>query len=84
MITVYITKNCPSCIKALQYLEKMNIPYDYVDVNQDSKAYMKLSKHKLKHVPQLFIGEQVIWGGIETLKTMKPDEIKNLENLLGK
>ena len=61
-VEIYSTKTCPFCVKAKDFLEKNNIPYDEYIVNVDVKKEdiqarvdaMGLTNIEIRTVPQIF------------------------------
>ena len=43
MINIYGLKNCDSCRKAIKYLKKNNLSYEFIDIKNDL-----LKKNKIK------------------------------------
>ena len=44
IIRFYATKWCPDCIRARKLLDSLNVPYEYIDVNQDKEARQYVEK----------------------------------------
>ena len=42
-VKVYTKKNCPQCIMTKQYMDKLNIEYETIDVtdNEEAREYVK-------------------------------------------
>ena len=40
----YSTEWCGDCVRSKKLLEKMNIPYEEIDIDFDKEAYKKVSK----------------------------------------
>jgi glutaredoxin len=73
-ITVYGREGCTYCDKAKDYLRKMNLPFNYVDINEDFDAAMELKEKfgAFKTVPQIVIDNELI-GGYSELTWMIVD-----------
>ena len=42
MINVYGLKNCDSCRKAVKFLKKINLSYEFIDIKSDFLKKIKL------------------------------------------
>jgi len=62
-VTVYSTKNCPYCRMAKAFLDKHGIPYEEIDVGEDSDAAKKMiDLSGQRGVPVLIVNNEVIVG----------------------
>ncbi len=69
-VTVYSTKFCPYCRSAENLLEHLGIKYEKVDLTGDFQARKDLvAKTKMRTVPQIFFGEELI-GGFDELNAL--------------
>jgi len=61
---IYSTAICPYCVRAKMLLEKRNISYIEVKVDEDVKMFEKMLKlsNGRQSVPQIFIDEKHIGG----------------------
>ena len=53
MIKIYTLPYCPYCINSLRILNKMNIDYENIIVNENNKNEIK-KKHNYNTFPQIF------------------------------
>ena len=62
-VTVYSTKNCPYCRMAKAFLDKHGIPYEEIDVGEDSDAAKKMiDLSGQRGVPVIIVDNEVIVG----------------------
>ena len=62
-VTVYSTSTCPYCIRAKQFLNENNIPFENYDVSSDQqKAEEMIQKSGQMGVPVLDIEGEIIVG----------------------
>jgi len=62
-VTVYSTKNCPYCRMAKAFLDKHGIPYEEIDVGEDSDAAKKMTDLSgQRGVPVIIVDNEVIVG----------------------
>ena len=70
-VLVYSTPTCPYCIRAKQFLNENNIPFENYDVSTDSaKAQEMIQKSGQMGVPVIEIEGEIIVG-------FDKDRIKN-------
>jgi len=80
-VTLYTTKFCPYCIRALRMLSKKGVPYKNIDVNKNQELYKKIKKETGSNtVPQIFIGDDFI-GGYDEMNQL--DKEGKLDSMLG-
>ncbi|MDW7668746.1 MAG: glutaredoxin 3 [Bacillota bacterium] len=80
-VTLYTTKFCPYCIKALRMLSKKEVSYKNIDVNKNQELYKKIKKQTGSNtVPQIFIEEEFI-GGYDEMNQL--DKEGKLDSMLG-
>ena len=80
-VTLYTTKVCPYCIRALRMLSKKGVTYDNIDVNKNQDLYERIKKQTGRDtVPQIFIGEKFI-GGYDEMNQLDKEE--KLDSILG-
>lgn len=62
-VKIYSTTWCVYCRMAKEYLDKLGVPYEEIDIEKDPKAaeYIMGKSHSAG-VPQIEIGEEVILG----------------------
>ncbi len=82
MLTVYSKNHCPFCDQAKALLNKKNIPFNEVkiDENTDARQFIVESGHRT--VPQIYKGTELfVEGGYTGLAKLTDQEIKQrLEN----
>jgi len=62
-VMVYSTSTCPFCVQAKDFLKKMKVPFEDINVNEDRKAAMEMiQKSGQTGVPVLDIDGEVITG----------------------
>jgi NADH-dependent peroxiredoxin subunit F len=62
-VTVYSTKNCPYCRMAKAFLDKHGVPYEGIDVGEDSNAAKKMIELSgQRGVPVIVVDDEVIIG----------------------
>jgi alkyl hydroperoxide reductase subunit F len=62
-VTVYSTKNCPYCRKAKAFLDKHGVPYDSIDVGENTDAAKKMiALSGQRGVPVIIVDDEVIIG----------------------
>lgn len=44
-VTVYTTPNCTGCRLTKRELDKLNLPYDTVDLDTDAESYAYVTEH---------------------------------------
>lgn len=72
-VTVYTKPGCIHCDRTKDYMNRLGISYDEVDVTQDDEARSKLvDEWGFRVVPVVETGEDV-WSGF------KPDKIKEID-----
>lgn len=73
-ITIYSTGTCPICDKTKQLLNKWNIPYNELRVDQDTAALREMAKltNGARAVPQIAIDGKWI-GGFSELTELHMD-----------
>ena len=65
-VTVYTTQYCPHCRRAKDLLRSRNIPFQEIDIAEDSKTRNEIEKKTgWMTVPMIFIGEEFIGGADE-------------------
>jgi alkyl hydroperoxide reductase subunit F len=62
-VTVFSTKNCPYCRMAKAFLDKHDVPYESVDVGEDTDAAEKMIELSgQRGVPVITVDDEVIVG----------------------
>lgn len=82
-LTVYSKDNCPYCIRAKQYLDRLGIEYEEINVSTDPtmREWLKARGHRT--VPQIYLGDELfVEGGCDGLtKLTKAEIITKLVNM---
>lgn len=79
-ITVYTTDYCPFCVNAKTLLQRLELPFTEVNLENNHELRMRLSKENngWRTVPMIFIGDHFV-GGFTELKSLHDrDELKDL------
>jgi alkyl hydroperoxide reductase subunit F len=62
-VTIYSTQNCPYCRMAKAFLEKHNVPYENLDVGNDTVSAQKMiALSGQRGVPVIMVDDEVIVG----------------------
>ena len=79
-VTVYSTAGCPICVKAKSMLDKWQIAYDEVMIDQDNAAMREFAEvtRNARTVPQIVIDGQVIGGFSELTELHMDGELDEL------
>jgi glutaredoxin 3 len=65
-VKMYITNNCPYCIRAKNLLDHKNIAFDVVDLTGQPEEIQALkNRTHWKTVPQIFINNKLVGGYTE-------------------
>ena len=79
-VIIYSTRICPFCVRAKNFFDKKEIPYENIMVDQNPKQLqIMMEKTKRQSVPQIFIGDYHV-GGFDEL--VEHDMDGKLEELL--
>jgi glutaredoxin 3 len=63
MITIYTTKYCPFCRRAVDTLVQLGVSFHLIDVSDNPEARAALTERTgSKTVPQIFVKDQFIGG----------------------
>ena len=81
-IEIYMTNNCPFCVKAKSLLKKKNLKFSEIDISNDKALREKMTSmaNGAQSVPQIFV-DNVHIGDCD--KIYKLDHEKKLDKLLG-
>lgn len=74
MITIYTKNNCPFCDMAKQLLDKREVSYESINIeeNPDAREFLVDGGHR--SVPQIFKNNEHIPGGYQGLSGMSEEE----------
>lgn len=63
-VTIYTKDYCPYCVRAKQLLERLQQPYEEIDISKHPEVLPDLVAKSggRKTVPQIFVGERHIGG----------------------
>ena len=79
-VIIYSTRICPFCVRAKNFFDKREIPYEDIMVDQNpDQLQIMMEKTKRQSVPQIFIGDYHV-GGFDEL--VEHDMDGKLEELL--
>ncbi len=79
-IIIYTTNSCPYCVKAKMLLQKKQVKFEEINVNNDEIREEMIAKSGgRKTVPQIFIGSKHI-GGCDDLYELENQ--KKLDELI--
>ena len=77
MLTVYTKSLCPYCVRAKQYLDIHKIPYETINIEEDSQAWDFISSAGHRTVPQIYHnGKLFVEGGCDSLVKLGAQEIR--------
>jgi glutaredoxin len=76
MLEVYSKEQCPYCDMAKQLLDKYEIPYTVIKVDEDDAARDFLVWQGLRSVPQIFHEGELIKGGFQGLKAIEHELVE--------
>ena len=69
-VKVYSKSHCPYCVKAKQLLKSKSVPFQEIDLTNDSATQDKLVQETgWQTVPMIFIGGKLI-GGFDNLNAL--------------
>lgn len=77
-ITIYGKQKCKYCKFAKMYLNKHNVKYDYISLDDDNDRKLffekinKTSHNKISTVPQIYINDNRIGGYTDLLQYVRP------------
>ncbi len=73
-VTIYTTNTCPFCVKAKRLLEKKDVVYQELRVDENPDLFMEARQKSggRKTVPQIFIGDFHV-GGCDELYALDRD-----------
>ena len=79
MIKVFSKPNCPFCVATKQYLTKLEIQYEEIDITKDAMAHSFLVREGHKTVPQIYKDTTLLLeGGYQALVTHSAAQINEL------
>ena len=83
MITLYSKPNCPYCENAKAWLTKNEIPYETINIAEDSAARDFIIAEGHKTVPQIYVKTKIlVEGGYTGLSKCDPAELKERINVI--
>lgn len=84
MLTVYTKNLCPYCDRAKAYLKRHDIPFQELNIEEDSEAREFLLIRGHKTVPQIYQhGALFVEGGCDGLTKLSAQEIRERLGDLG-
>jgi glutaredoxin 3 len=80
-VVLYGTRFCPYCIAARRLLNRENIPFEDIAVDNNPELRLQISERSGQTtVPQIWIGKQAIGGYTELQMLASSDELYQLFN----
>lgn len=77
MLTVYSKNHCPFCDQAKALLNKKNIAFNEVKIDENTDARQFIVEAGHRTVPQIYRGDQLfVEGGYTGLAKLSDDELK--------
>lgn len=77
MLTVYSKNHCPFCDQAKALLNKKNIPFNEVKIDENTDARQFIVEAGHRTVPQIYKGDQLfVEGGYTGLAKLSDEDIK--------
>lgn len=62
-VTIYLTRWCPFCTRAVALLDSKNVEYTAIDVDADPALRQQMMQRSNRRtVPQIFIGQTHVGG----------------------
>lgn len=62
-VTIYLTRWCPFCTRAVALLDSKNVEYTAIDVDADPALRQEMMQRSNRRtVPQIFIGQTHVGG----------------------
>jgi glutaredoxin len=80
MLTIYSKNNCPFCVRAKQLLESKGVPFNEINIENDTESRQMLLDKGLRSVPQIFHGYELIPGGFDGLNKQPADFFEKVKN----
>lgn len=69
-VTVYTKPSCVQCDQTKRFLDKVNIPYDTIDITENQEAFDKVISMGFKAAP-VVITDNDSWAGFNPAKLTK-------------
>ena len=81
MLTIYSKNNCGYCIQAKNYLQNRDIPFEEINIEEDSDAMQFILSEGHRTMPQIYKDNKVfVDGGYQGLKEMSAEQINEKLN----
>lgn len=80
MLTIYSKNNCPFCVRAKQLLESKGVPFNEINIENDTESRQMLLDKGLRSVPQIFNGYELIPGGFNGLQKQSNEFFEKVKN----
>lgn len=81
MLTIYSKNNCGYCVQAKAYLQNRDIPFEEVNIEEDSDAMQFILSEGHRTMPQIYKDKEVfVQGGYQGLKEMSAEQINEKLN----
>lgn len=77
MLTIYSKNHCPFCDQAKALLNRKNIAFEEVKIDENADARQFILEAGHRTVPQIYKGQQVfVEGGYSGLAKLSDEELK--------
>jgi glutaredoxin len=77
LLTVYSKKHCPFCDQAKALLNRKDIQFEEVKIDEDTTAREFIMEQGHRTVPQIYFqGKLFVEGGFQGLSKLSTDEIR--------
>ena len=84
MVTVYTQNLCGYCSYAKMYLERMDIPFEEINIDENKQAREFLREQGHRTTPQIYHNDKLlVEGGCDGLRQLSKEEIKERMGDLG-
>lgn len=78
-VKLYITSNCPFCIRAKNFLQSKGIKFEVIDLTHKPQELIALKlKTHWQTIPQIFIGTQFIGGYTDMIQLEREGKLDPL------
>jgi glutaredoxin 3 len=78
-VTIYLTRWCPFCTRAVALLDSKNVEYTAIDVDADPALRQEMMQRSNRRtVPQIFIGQTHVGGCDDLLALERQGQLDKL------
>ncbi len=83
MLTLYSKNNCGFCTQAKKILDRYNIAYQEIKIDENATAKEFVTSRGHRTVPQIYLNEELfVEGGYNGLSKLTEQEIRNKLKIL--